>query len=99
MLYINECDKKRNLDDWVGTPLKDRWKKLWSAGCEPDLRSYKILLNGYWKKGKVDDALDLLKHISSERLKLTTVAYNTVLPEFFKANLTSDAFHRPAPNA
>ncbi|GAB2287575.1 hypothetical protein Dimus_021947 [Dionaea muscipula] len=67
--------------EYVVELMRDR-----GNGCQPDLVSYNILINGYCKIQKIDKALNLFQEICRRGLTPNTVTYSILLDGLFKAN-------------
>ncbi|KAL3533593.1 hypothetical protein ACH5RR_007114 [Cinchona calisaya] len=70
-----------------------------SGGVHPNVLSYNILINGYFKKNRIDDAMHLLREMSCKRITPTTdtwlspdvVTYNTVIKGLCLEGLMNEA--------
>ena len=52
-------------------------------GCSPDVFSYTILINGYCKIKKIDEAMHLFHEMSNKGMIPNVVTYNNLIIGFF----------------
>ncbi|MFQ6671465.1 hypothetical protein Gotur_036008 [Gossypium turneri] len=56
-------------------------------GCAPDIRSYNIMINGYCKAERFDEAMELFHEISRKGPVPDTVTYNTLMQAMWNSEL------------
>ncbi|MFQ6671473.1 hypothetical protein Gotur_036011 [Gossypium turneri] len=61
-------------------------------GCAPDISSYNIMINGYCKAKRIDEAMELFHEISQKGPIVDTVTYNTLMQAMQNSKLELDIF-------
>ena len=52
-------------------------------GCSPNVYSYTILINGYCKNKRIDEAMHLFHEMSNKGLTPNVVTYSTLIGGFY----------------
>ncbi|MFQ6671474.1 hypothetical protein Gotur_036007 [Gossypium turneri] len=59
-------------------------------GCAPDIFSYNIMINGYYKAKRIDEAMELFHEISQKGPNPDIVTYNTLMQPMRNSKLELD---------